>query len=375
MLSIDDIVRINVNVIASATALGAFDTGLILAPLGSNFNESKRLITYTSASEAISGLIDMGYDAEDQVYRYAVKYFGVEHTPRRLMVSFYPLEPTAETPAQALEKVLQRTQDFFGVCVAGVSDPEPLLDLEEAIRTAGKPAVLFLPIPNPADYAVDETGIMYKMYERGTDRCACMYCNQPSDAAAAMGEMMGLVSARNDSSFQMCFRGLTGVTPQNLTASEVDAIQALNGNVYITRGRDHQVFEKGTVASGRRLEEVLYVDMIASELQTALLNLIVNSPVKLPQTDSTTDLFISECNQVLERYYNRTILATQPWRSAGIGGVAKGDIIEHGYVCMADSFDTQTDADRAAHKAMPITILLCLSGSVESVEITLYVQQ
>jgi hypothetical protein len=43
-------------------------------------------------------------------------------------------------------------------------------------------------------------------------------------------------------------------------------------------------------------------------------------------------------------------------------------------MAIVDTFDNQTTADRAAHKAMPITVLLCLSGSVESVVINLDVQ-
>jgi len=39
----------------------------------------------------------------------------------------------------------------------------------------------------------------------------------------------------------------------------------------------------------------------------------------------------------------------------------------------ADSYDVQSDADRAAHKAMPINVALTMAGSVESIVIAVNV--
>lgn len=377
MLSVDSIVRVAVQVLSTVATPDSFNTGLIMTP-STSYTSSKRLRTFNSMSEAVTGLTSLGFTATDPVYKYATKFFGANPAPARLLVSCYPsgtTDVTDETPAQAFESLLERSTNFYGMCIAGVSDASLLKELAEVVEASEKKTMLFLPVQTTVEAAVDENGIMYWAYERGLDRTACMYVAQDEDVAALMGTMCGYVNARQDSSFAMCYRSLTGVAPYALTSSEVDAIKAINGNVYITRGTNNNVLECGNVASGRRMEEVLYVDMIVGELQTALLGLIINSPTKLPQIDSTTALFISECNRVLERYYNRGILATQPWRNAGIRGVANGDIIEHGYVCMADSFNDQSAADREAHKAMPITVLLCMSGSVEHVVIGLYIQE
>ena len=45
--------------------------------------------------------------------------------------------------------------------------------------------------------------------------------------------------------------------------------------------------------------------------------------------------------------------------------------MENGYLLWADSYDLQSDADRRAHKAMPVHIALCLAGSVESLVINI----
>ena len=77
---------------------------------------------------------------------------------------------------------------------------------------------------------------------------------------------------------------------------------------------------------------------------------------------------------VLIRYTDRGVLATAPWRGAAVGSIQAGDYIENGFALWADSYDTQSDEDRAAHKAVPIQIALTLSGSLESVVITVNVR-
>ena len=50
------------------------------------------------------------------------------------------------------------------------------------------------------------------------------------------------------------------------------------------------------------------------------------------------------------------------------------EILENGFALWADSYDDQSDADRAAHKAMPVQVALTLAGSIESIVITVNVQ-
>ena len=73
-------------------------------------------------------------------------------------------------------------------------------------------------------------------------------------------------------------------------------------------------------------------------------------------------------------YTDRGILATAAWRGSDVGPVRNGEVIENGFRLWADSYDNQSDADRAAHKAVPVQAALCLAGSIESIVITVNVQ-
>ena len=55
-------------------------------------------------------------------------------------------------------------------------------------------------------------------------------------------------------------------------------------------------------------------------------------------------------------------------------GIQTGDYVENGFALWADSYDDQSEADRAAHKAVPIQCALTLAGSLESVVITVNVR-
>ena len=134
------------------------------------------------------------------------------------------------------------------------------------------------------------------------------------------------------------------------------------------------LLENGSVASGGRYDEVLYVDKIAEDLQNAAVSLLAENPDKLPQTDDSTAQFINRFSGILMGYTDRGVLASSLWRGSDVGPVRNGEILENGFALWADSYDDQSDADRAAHKAVPIQVALTLAGSIESIFITMNVQ-
>ena len=60
---------------------------------------------------------------------------------------------------------------------------------------------------------------------------------------------------------------------------------------------------------------------------------------------------------------------TAPWRGPAVGGFSAGDYIENGFALWTDSYDNQSEADRAVHRTVPIQCVLTLAGSLESVVI------
>ena len=370
MLSMNTIAGVTVNVIRSADRPTSFDTGLLLVEDGS-FADSKRLKPYASSAEAAADLAADGFDDSTEAYQAAQKYFAASPAPSRLLVSCYP---ASESPVQALDAVLDRTPDFYGVTLADPRTDEELLALDTHLAGLDKPAVLFLALTGTPDSVTAADSLLDRLHTAGSRRVIATYGTAVSDAAAVMGTAMGLQAAHAASALSLCYKPVGGMQPSDLTQSQVDAIQALGGNVYVTRGYSHILLEKGSTPSGYRYDEVLYLDMIAEDLQNAAVSLLAENPDRLPQTDDASAQFMNAFSSVLIGYTNRGILTTAPWRGSAVGSIQAGDYIENGFALWADSYDEQSEADRAAHRAVPIQCALTLAGSLESVVITVNVR-
>ncbi len=370
MLSINTIARVVVNTVRASASPSSFDTGLLLVK-DNNYTDARRLQTYDSAEEAAAGMIALGLGTSTEPYKAAVKYFAASPSPSRLLVSCYPSSENLQT---ALDAVLDRTAAFYGVTTVDTGVAATWLDFARHVEALSVPLMLFVPVTGTAVSAAAENSIADTLREAQIKRAVTFYCAAPSDAGALMGTAMGLELSHKGSAFALCYKTIQGVQPSDLTQSETESLKALNCNVYVARGYTHLLLENGTVSNGQRYDEVLYVDKIAEDLQNAAVTLLAENPDKLPQTDDSTAQFINRFSSILMNYTDMGVLASSLWRGADIGPVRNGDVIENGFLLWADSYDDQSDADRAAHKAVPVQCALTLAGSIESIVITVNVQ-
>ena len=388
MLNMDPVVQVNVSVGADAVISNAFDfdVGAILTPTagtGTPLTTTSRYAVYSSLKEVLSGVTSTkpAFADTTDVYSAAYKYFGVTPAPEKFVVVFYDTtENTTETPTSAMMDAIEKGAEFYGVYYSPKSGETAaniktyLVAIASALDSL-KRGILFYGVTGTASSIIATDGLMDTFKKSSAKRVIGMACTSAvDDVVGLMGVAMGYARIAGNSTFALCYKPIATATANGFTQAEVDSIKALNGNVYVKRTKTHTGIECGATASGLRFDDVLYLDMIAFEIQNNLFDLIADSPTKLPQNDSTSTLFISEINRILEGYYNIGLLNTNVWHGTLYNGMEENTIIEHGYYAFAPLFDDQSAADRAAHKAVPITVLLCLAGSVESVVINLEVQ-
>ena len=431
MLNIDPIVRVDVNVGSSMAASGVFDVGAILGStaVAGYFDSGNRFKEYSSLAEMTAD----GFQTTSEEYKAAAKYFGVSPAPSKVVMIFYYANPVAadeataydsthtyakddyckhtdgsvtktykcntanttgtwdaskwdeqsdnELPSSALLDAIDKGAEFYSVYFipkegeSAANIKTYVAGIASALDGQNK-GVVFYGFTGEVASAVSAEGIFATLKEAGAKRAIGLYCtSEVSDAAGLMGEAMGLSKMNPDEAFSLCFKTVASATVNEITQTQVEAIKAVNGNVYVKRTKERSYVENGTAATGLRFDEILYVDRMVHEIQQAVYEIIADSAVKLPQKDSTSTQFINAIHGVLENYYNMDVLGTAAWRGASIAGVInKGDFVEHGHAEHVESFDKQSEADRLLHKAMPITVLLCLTGSVESIVITVDVQ-
>lgn len=357
MLSNDSIVQVSVFASAGASSPTAYDTGLILAPKGTGTTISAPK-TYTSASDMLTD----GFTTADDAYKAVLKYFAASPTPTRVIVITYG---SGTTPAAALDAAEESQTAFYGIFCCDQS-AETIAALSTHILSMNGHYVYFYSITGSVEDAVSPSGIFAQQKNTASRRAFGIYTVSALDGAAVLGTAMGLALHNRSGAFALCYKQVSGIQPAPLTESQVSAIKALNANVYIARGYSRLMLENGTTASGLRYDEILYMDRIAGDLQDAAVALLADNAGKLAQTNETSAVFINRFSAILADYASAGVLATAIWRGTAVGRLQPGDVVENGYVLWADSYDAQSDADRAAHKAMPIHCALCLSGSVET---------
>ena len=382
MLNMNPVVQVNVSVGASSVSAGVFDVGAIItytAGTGTPLTATSRFAFYDSFDEIKNGVDNEkpAFGSTTDVYSAASKFFGVSPTPVRLVVIF---AASAETPTTAMLDAIDKGAEFYGVYYSPKSDETAtsiktnLIAIVSALDGI-KNGMLFYGVTGTSASILDNDGIMKAMNTASAKRAVGMVCTEAvDDVCGFMGVAMGYTHTANERAFALCYKSIATATKNNVTQTEVDNIKGVNGNVYVSRIKNRSGVENGTTASGLRFDDVLYLDKIVHDIQESLYLLIADSPTKLPQNDSTTTLFISEINRILEGYYNIGVLDNAVWHGNDYEGMTENAMIEHGSFAFSESFDSQTQEDRDAHKSMPITILLCLAGSVESVVINLDVQ-
>lgn len=392
MLNINPIVQVDISVGASVTIPTVYDIGAILTSepgATTPLTKATRFVSYSSIDELENGVASEkpAYASTTETYKAAAKYFGANPAPGSLIVIFAdPGDPEAspaveaESPVVAIQDALDKGCEFYGlyyIPLAGISAADAANYAKGIVSALSsiERGVLFVGFTGTVSTAVADGTLPKDLFDISARRAVCMHCaSEVHDAAGLMGVAMGYGANASTSPFALCYKEIATATADSISQTEVDAVKAINANVYVARTRAGAKVENGSTSSGLRYDEVLYIDMIANDLQTNLYDMIANSQTKLPLTDSTTAQFLTEIYSILEGYYNIGVLADATWRGSNVAEIENGSLIEHGYYAYADSFDNQSVADRAAHKAMPITIIICLSGSVESIVINLDVQ-
>ena len=367
MLTIDDVVKVILTLDAPTGNTSVFDVGLILGS-ADVINTTERVKTYSSLKD----MTDDGFATTSAEYRAAALYFANDPAPSTVMVGVIG---DGETPATALTAVLAKTNAFDSVYVCGATAAN-LSELVTLLDNTVKHLHLWYTVTGTVTEATADNGIFATLKATGSRRCCGLYHHSDEYAgAAAMGALLGKLHAYPNGAVQACYSTLGGLDVSPLSQSDVENIKRAGGNVYISRYNSRGLFENGQTPSGLRIDDSIYLDAMAADLQAACFNLITDQATRLPQSDDTSTQFINAISEVLSGYSVRQVIATGNWTGRTIGSIERGATLDGGYAVWVDSYDNQSAEDRAAHKAMPITVAIILGGSVESVEIDLYAQR
>lgn len=208
-----------------------------------------------------------------------------------------------------------------------------------------------------------------------------LFPNNIYSQAAAMGVAMGLNTGLNGSYFTMKFKQLVGIAAENATLSQpqITSLETRKANLYLSFADTFTWLEQGTVANGQFFDEILNLDMLASDMQFSCVVLLISNPAIL-QTNSGQTQILNAILGACARSAARGFISGGIWSGPNITGLnsillAKGAPLPNGYTAVSDVYANQAQSDRDVRKSMPVFVPIIESGAVHSILIGVFVQQ
>ena len=379
-LPMSNVVDIEVYVSPTAPIQPTFNQGLIIGS-SARISAATRIKKYLYGNWTTAMAAD-GFLTTDPEYIAASLYFSQTPTPQTLWVGRRDLTASpAETALSALTACRAASFEWWGCYVCGAAKADHVAIAEWAQTVT--PPVCYFYTTSDADVPTNTAGNVFAAlkgasYNRAFGQYAttqsATYPNNAYAGAAAMGVAMGLNTGLANSAFTMKFKTETGIYTEPLDVTSISNIEGNNGNMYLSYGNAYSFLEQGVMANGQFFDEILNLDMLKSDIQYNIMNLLTVNP-KIAQTDPGETQLLHAVNEACEAARNRGFLAGGVWNGQPMLNLNTGDPIPLGYLAQAESFRKQSSADRAARKAMPIYLALVLAGSMHSISIAVYVQR
>jgi hypothetical protein len=218
--------------------------------------------------------------------------------------------------------------------------------------------------------------IAYELQQLGYNKTATQYSSGNAYAAASlMGRILTTDYTANNTAITLMYKQEPGITAENLTATQINALEAKNCNVFAAYNNSTAIIEPGVCASGQFIDTIIGCDNLAVSIQTAVWNLLYTSTTKIPQTDAGMHLIATTIEKVCAQFVTNGFLAPGTWNTGGFGTLNQGDFLPKGFYVYAPPVSKQSVSDRAARKSVTFQVAAKLAGAVHSVNIQVNVNQ
>jgi hypothetical protein len=109
------------------------------------------------------------------------------------------------------------------------------------------------------------------------------------------------------------FKQEPGITYETLTLAQANAIDAINGNVFVYYQNDTAIIQQGVMANGDFFDERHGLDWLQNYVQTNLYNLLYTSTTKIPQTDAGVTRLLTNVEQSMDQAVTNGLVAAGVW--------------------------------------------------------------
>lgn len=275
MTFLDDRIQINITRETVRSLRSGFGTPFFLGDSLTTFPDKVKF--YSDISEVAVDFADT-----DLEYIWALRVFGQEFTPNRVAIGQVT---DSTTYLEAYLAIKDITTDFYTVNIDSNLSLD-ILALAAQIETENR---LFM-IGNGDVGIINNVpaNILEQLNALNYDRTGLLYSSN-AITQQSIGAWCGLMSTYVPGSATWAYKNLTGVTADDLTATQRDNVENANGNYY-TFGATKNVTYSGVAVSGEYLDIIQGIDWLDYYIQLDMGIVFENAP-KVPYNDQGITLF------------------------------------------------------------------------------------
>ena len=222
----------------------------------------------------------------------------------------------------------------------------------------------------------DTTHIGYLLQQLQVQHTAWQYSSTNPYAAWSMAGRISTVNYTGQNTcISLMYKTEPGVIAESLTATQVNALESYNGNVYVNYqfGTGTPIVETGICPSGQFIDTIQGLDALRLQIQANMFNILLGAP-KIPQTDPGVTNLETGADAACAAFVTNGYIAAGLWTGISFGTLVSGQWLDAGFYIYAQSVALQAQSQRAARICPPIQIAVKLAGAIDTAAVTIYAQ-
>lgn len=360
VLPLEDVVQIIVNLSPRSAVRNAFNLALLVGT-SDVISPEERVKVYSGTESMLRD----GFTDDMPEYKMANLFLNQRSSPPKVAIGRWD-DTGEETLLQAVRACRVKNRDWYLHIPLGATS-ENILTLAEYIESVKPVAALF--------YTTRDIELMQNLKKLNYRRTFGQYSEKYDNAVVGIaGWAMGANTGLTNSAYTLAYKTLVGMEVDDLDENLVQQLKEANGNYYVNRGSQYDVFEQGTMADGVWFDEIINLDMLVNDLQLAIMDLL-RSVKKVPQVEEGVNMIINIMKDPLEKSVRTGFVAGGIWKGPELLNLHYGDAIERGYLIQTEAVGQQSQADRDARWAPPIYVALKLAGAIHHVVVQIDVNR
>lgn len=280
-MPLSDVVNITITRATATPTQVSFNDLIIVAEFLAAV-QSDRVAIYNSLTE----LTDAGFGTTDVVYLAAAAVWSQNPAPKQIYVGRKLTGVDgSETWTECLTALKAFNNDWYGMIVG----TRTLADQELVaawVESNGKLCIMASNDANILDSGSTDD-LAYNLSNSSYARSACIYhstADLSSSDEWADAAWMGKMFPKDPGSATWAYKTLAGVAVDTLTTTQIAAVLAKNGNVYIQTAGNNNTYKDGTVGEGEYIDIIRGTDWLAARMAERIYTRIINED-KVSYTD------------------------------------------------------------------------------------------